>query len=77
MENTFDIDTTIIRVQNKIKRAQRPIHVYFINGKIVATTAPDEKLVKKLIGVYDGSKKTYGDCYVDEDIRWATRAMAS
>lgn len=77
MNDTFDIENAIVRVQNKIKRTQRPVYVYFMKGNLAATVSPDDKLIKKLIGVYDSSKKTYKDTYIDEDIRWATRMMTS
>lgn len=69
-----DIESAIERIQNKIKRTPRWVWVYFVNQKFVSTTAPDEKLIGNLVGVYDGRQKTYRDDYVDEDLRWMVGA---
>jgi len=77
MNDTFNLEPVIERTQNKVKRMSKLIWVYFVKGKIVSTTSPDDSLEKKLIGVYDGRKKTYRDSYLDDDIRWATKRMQS
>lgn len=70
----IDIESSIARVQNKVKRSMRWVWVYYVNQKFLATTSPDEKLIKHLVGVYDGRADTYDDQYVDDDLRWMAGA---
>lgn len=75
MNDTFNLDQSIERIQNKIKRTPRLIYVYFVKGKFAATTSPDEGLMNRLIGVYDSRQKTYTDSFLDQDVRWAIKRM--
>ena len=73
----LDIEQAVERVQNKIKRSSRPIWVYYIRDKFQATVTPDERLLNRLIGVYDSHLRTYQADYVDQDLRWAVNTIKS
>ena len=77
MTDSATIDDAIVRVQNKIKRTGRLVWVYYIKGKFNATSSPDDALLSKLVGVYDGHQDTYADKFIDEDMRWAMQHMKS
>lgn len=70
----LDIESAIERVQNKIKRSQGDIWVYYIRDKFSATAHPDERILNKLIGVYNSHHRTYQDEYVENDLRWAVNS---
>lgn len=72
----MDIESTVERIQNKIKRSPRLVWVYCVEDKFVATTSPDARLDKNLLGVYSSRADTYLDEYVDEDIRWMAEREA-
>jgi hypothetical protein len=73
----LDIEQAVERVQNKIKRASGDIWVYYLRDKFSATSHPDERIVNKLVGVYNSHLRTYQDSYVDDDLRWALANIKS
>lgn len=77
MSELSTVDDAIVRVHNKIRRSGRKVWVYYIKGKFNATTSPDEALLSKLVGVYDGRRDDYSNEYIDEDMRWAAQHMKS
>jgi hypothetical protein len=73
----LDIEQAVERLQNKIKRSSRPIWVYYMRERFTATSTPDERILNRLIGVYDSHLRTYQDDYVDQDLRWALKNINS
>jgi hypothetical protein len=71
----LDIESHILRIENKIGRTKGPVWVYKDGDRFRSSSNYLEGYDKRLVGVYDQSLDSYMPGMVEEDIRWAAREM--
>lgn len=71
----IDLDSHIMRIQNKVEKTLSKIYVYKDGSKFISSSTELPGRDYALVGAYLRTKKSYKPSIIDEDIRWANKEM--